>query len=116
TSLITAVMDATSYAEAARVLPLLSPARVGAISAIPASLSLCVDVAGGATATGTPVQPFPCNGTPAQQWTLGAGANFAQALGKCLDVVGGGTANDTRVQLWDCNGTEAQVWLKTPRN
>jgi beta-glucosidase len=72
--------------------------------------NLCVDVRAAATANGTPVQIYTCNGTNAQQWTTGAG-NTLQALGKCLDVAGAGTTNGTKVQLYDCNGTGAQVWV-----
>jgi lysophospholipase L1-like esterase len=72
----------------------------------------CVDVAGAATASGTPVQLYTCNGTDAQKWTLVPGAGGAiRALGGCLDVSNSGTANATKVQLWSCNGTVAQRWV-----
>lgn len=45
----------------------------------------CVDVAGAATVNGTAVQLYDCNGTTAQQWTVG-GDGTVRALGKCLDV------------------------------
>ncbi|MCS0637792.1 family 16 glycosylhydrolase [Streptomyces sp. LP05-1] len=69
----------------------------------------CLDVAGSATANGTPVQLYGCNGTAAQRWTVGADGTV-RALGKCLDAASAGTADGTRVQLWDCNGTGAQRW------
>ncbi|GGL64004.1 hydrolase [Streptomyces fumigatiscleroticus] len=69
----------------------------------------CVDVAAANSANGTPVQLYDCNGTAAQQWTVGSDGTI-RALGKCLDVAGGGTADGTLVQLWDCNGTAAQKW------
>jgi type 1 glutamine amidotransferase len=69
----------------------------------------CLDVDGAVSADGTTVQLYSCNGTGAQQWTVGTGGTL-QALGRCLDVSGGGTAAGTRVQLWTCNGTGAQVW------
>ncbi|HEY1179776.1 MAG TPA: PQQ-dependent sugar dehydrogenase [Phytomonospora sp.] len=69
----------------------------------------CADVAGAATADGTKVQLYDCNGTGAQQWTVTG--QTLKALGKCMDVAGGGTANGTKVQLWTCNGTGAQNWL-----
>jgi beta-glucanase (GH16 family) len=75
----------------------------------------CVDVAGANTANGTPVQLWDCNGTGAQNWTIG-GDGTIRALGKCLDVSGGGTANGTVVQLWDCNGTGAQQWRVSTAN
>ena len=69
----------------------------------------CVDVAGANTANGTPVDLYDCNGTAAQQWTVGSDGTI-RALGKCLDVTGGGTADGTTVQLYDCNGSAAQKW------
>ncbi|MER6560297.1 family 16 glycosylhydrolase [Streptomyces sp. NPDC001027] len=69
----------------------------------------CVDVAGAASANGTAVQLYDCNGTAAQQWSVGSDGTI-RALGKCLDVASGGTADGTAVQLWDCNGTAAQQW------
>ncbi|HET6860191.1 MAG TPA: family 16 glycosylhydrolase [Streptomyces sp.] len=69
----------------------------------------CVDVAGGATANGTPVQLWDCNGSSAQRWTVGDDGTI-RALGKCLDVTAAGTADGTPVQLWDCNGSAAQQW------
>ncbi|MER5449300.1 ThuA domain-containing protein [Streptomyces sp. NPDC002766] len=69
----------------------------------------CVDVAGGATANGTAVQLYDCNGTSAQTWTV-TGSGTLTAFGKCLDVTAAGTANGTKVQLYDCNGTGSQMW------
>ncbi|MEW2306459.1 ricin-type beta-trefoil lectin domain protein [Streptomyces sp. NPDC006655] len=73
----------------------------------------CVDVAGANSANGTPVQLYDCNGTAAQQWTVGSDGTI-RALGKCLDVTSGGTADGTPVQLYDCNGTAAQRWAVSP--
>jgi glucosylceramidase len=69
----------------------------------------CADVAGAATANGTAVDLYDCNGTAAQLWTAGTG-NSMQALGKCMDVTGASTANGALVQLYDCNGSGAQQW------
>ncbi|MGW5720898.1 ricin-type beta-trefoil lectin domain protein [Amycolatopsis sp. NPDC003865] len=69
----------------------------------------CVDVAGANNANGTAVQLYDCNGTSAQQWTVGSDGTV-KALGKCLDVTSAGTANGTPIQLWDCNGSTAQKW------
>ena len=47
----------------------------------------CLDVRGGGTADGTPVQIFDCNGTGAQQWFYtGSGAIANLGSGKCLDL------------------------------
>jgi glucose/arabinose dehydrogenase len=70
--------------------------------------SKCVDVAGSATADGTKIQLYTCNGTAAQTWTVTAAT--LRALGKCMDIAGGAVAAGTRVQLWTCNGTGAQTW------
>ncbi len=69
----------------------------------------CVDVAAASSANGTAIQLYTCNGTNAQQWTVGTDGTL-RALGKCADVTSGSTANGAKVQLWDCNGTGAQVW------
>ncbi|MEU6549518.1 family 16 glycosylhydrolase [Streptomyces sp. NPDC046915] len=87
----------------------------GTGSAIRGLAGKCVDVAGANSANGTPVQLYDCNGTAAQQWTVGADGTI-RALGKCLDVTGGGTADGTTVQLYDCNGSAAQKWAVSSAN
>ncbi|MDO0924556.1 family 16 glycosylhydrolase [Streptomyces sp. TG1A-8] len=69
----------------------------------------CVDVASASSANGTPVQLYDCNGSAAQQWTVGSDGTI-RALGKCLDVTGNGTADGSTVQLWDCTGGPNQKW------
>ena len=73
----------------------------------------CVDVAAASTANGAHVQLYDCNGTAAQQWTVGNADNSIRALGKCLDVTAASTANGAKVQLYDCNGSGAQQWTAT---
>ncbi|MFI1561938.1 ricin-type beta-trefoil lectin domain protein [Streptomyces sp. NPDC020490] len=72
----------------------------------------CVDVAGANPTNGTPVQLYDCNGTAAQQWTVGSDGTL-RALGKCLDVTDNGTADGSTVQLWDCTGGPNQKWTVT---
>ncbi|MGA5351585.1 lectin [Streptomyces thermodiastaticus] len=72
----------------------------------------CVDVAAADSANGTQVQLYDCNGTAAQQWTVGSDGTI-RALGKCLDVKDNGTADGTPVQLWDCTGGPNQKWVVT---
>jgi beta-glucanase (GH16 family) len=67
----------------------------------------CIDVPGANSADGTRLQIYDCNGTAAQQWTIGSD-NTVRALGKCMDAAAAGTANGTAVQLYTCNGTAAQ--------
>ncbi|MFI5929288.1 ThuA domain-containing protein [Micromonospora sp. NPDC051543] len=69
----------------------------------------CLDVRNSATADGTQIQIYTCNGSTAQTWTVTPNSTI-KALGKCLDVSGGGTADGTKIQLWTCNGTGAQNW------
>ncbi|MGC3861121.1 lectin [Micromonospora chersina] len=69
----------------------------------------CLDVRSGATADGTQIQLYTCNGSTAQTWTVTPNSTV-KALGKCLDVSGGGSADGTKIQLWTCNGTGAQNW------
>ncbi|MGB2570863.1 ThuA domain-containing protein [Micromonospora citrea] len=69
----------------------------------------CLDVRNGATADGTQIQIYTCNGSAAQTWTVTPNSTV-KALGKCLDVSGGGSADGTKIQLWTCNGTGAQNW------
>ncbi|MGV9423048.1 ricin-type beta-trefoil lectin domain protein [Streptomyces sp. NPDC003656] len=75
----------------------------------------CVDVAAANSANGTPVQLYDCNGTTAQQWTVGSDGTI-RALGKCLDVVSNGTADGSKVQLWDCTGGANQKWVVSSAN
>jgi hypothetical protein len=70
---------------------------------------LCLDDRSASTALFNPIQVYTCNGTNAQQWTVGSN-NTLQVLGMCLDVDGAGTANGTKVDLYTCNGTGAQTW------
>jgi glucosylceramidase len=72
----------------------------------------CVDVAGASSANGTAVQLYDCNGSSAQQWTVGTDGTI-RALGKCLDVTGQSTADGAQLQLWDCGGTANQSWSAT---
>ncbi|MEU7870830.1 ricin-type beta-trefoil lectin domain protein [Dactylosporangium sp. NPDC049140] len=83
-----------------------TPTRTGQITGLGGK---CVDVAGGGSANGTAVQLYTCNGTGAQQWTVGTDGTL-RALGKCLDVTGATATDGTKVQLYDCNGSAAQTW------
>jgi glucosylceramidase len=72
----------------------------------------CLDIAGANSADGTAVQVYDCNGTAAQQWTLGTDGTV-RALGKCLDVRDNSAANGARVQIWTCSGSANQRWTAT---
>ncbi|MFK0150452.1 RICIN domain-containing protein [Streptomyces sp. NPDC090493] len=86
-----------------------TPPPTGSTGQITGLGGKCVDVAAASSANGTAVQMYDCNGTTAQQWTVGSDSTV-RSLGKCMDLTAAGTANGTKVQLYDCNGTGAQVW------
>ncbi|MGW2858057.1 lectin, partial [Streptomyces sp. NPDC001215] len=88
-----------------------SPAAA-ATGAVTGLAGKCLDVAGANSADGTPVQLYDCNGTAAQQWTVGTDGTL-RALGKCLDVTGNSTADGARAQLWSCTGGANQKWTVT---
>ncbi|MFI5909967.1 ricin-type beta-trefoil lectin domain protein [Dactylosporangium sp. NPDC051541] len=67
----------------------------------------CIDIPGANPADGVRLQVYDCNGTGAQQWTIGSDGTV-RALGKCMDAAAAGTANGTAIQLYTCNGTNAQ--------
>ncbi|ANP50891.1 hypothetical protein J2Z21_005187 [Streptomyces griseochromogenes] len=88
-----------------------SPAQA-ATGAITGLAGKCLDIAGANSADGTAVQLYDCNGTAAQQWTVG-GDGTVRALGKCLDVTGNATADGAKAQLWSCTGGANQKWTVT---
>jgi hypothetical protein len=75
------------------------------------SLGKCLDVNGGATADGTKVQLWSCNGGNAQRWAAQSDGSLRNTpSGKCLDVSGNNSADGTVVHLWTCNGGANQKW------
>ncbi|MEV7289457.1 lectin [Streptomyces sp. NPDC093252] len=107
---LTAAVAATTLALAAGLLG-AAPAQA-ATGTITGLAGKCLDVAGANSADGTPVQLYDCNGTGAQQWTVGTDGTI-RALGKCLDVTGNSTANGATAQLWTCSGGANQQWTVT---
>ncbi|SDZ24593.1 PKD domain-containing protein [Micromonospora pattaloongensis] len=87
-----------------------TPPPTGGTGPIRGLAGKCLDVRNAATADGTQIQIYTCNGSGAQTWTVTSGGGPVRALGKCLDVSGGGSADGTKIQLWSCNGTGAQNW------
>ncbi|GAB3971622.1 ricin-type beta-trefoil lectin domain protein [Streptomyces sparsus] len=73
----------------------------------------CVDVKGGGTKEGTPIQLHDCNGTTAQSWKLHADGTI-RALGKCMDVQFARVENGTHVGLNNCHGAGNQLWERLP--
>ena len=75
-----------------------------------------LDVPGGQTANGTPVQVWDANGSAAnQQWRASQNGDGSYTLtniasGRVLDEPGGQTGNGTRMAIWDANGGANQHW------
>ncbi|WP_432932854.1 ricin-type beta-trefoil lectin domain protein [Microbispora sp. CA-135349] len=70
----------------------------------------CLDVPNAATANGTLLAIWDCNGGANQSWTYLSNGGLQVYGNKCLDVPGHATAAGTRVQIWDCNGGANQQW------
>ncbi|WP_274622913.1 chitosanase [Paractinoplanes aksuensis] len=88
----------------------LLPASAATAGPIKGLGGKCIDAASASSANGTAIQLYDCNGTGAQQWTVGNTDNSIRALGKCLDVTAAATTNGAKIQLYDCNNTNAQKW------
>lgn len=80
---------------------------------------LYLDVEGADFRSGTLVQAYSKNGTPAQQWdvqALSGGSVLASSVtikpfghsNLSLDISGNSSATGSRVQIWSANGTRAQ--------
>ncbi|MFJ3204649.1 ricin-type beta-trefoil lectin domain protein [Streptomyces sp. NPDC086989] len=71
----------------------------------------CLDVQGGGTGNGTPVETDACNCATAQQWQGRAdGSVLNPWSGRCPDARGVVDTNCTAVQLGDCYGSANQFW------
>ncbi|MBF4583864.1 ricin-type beta-trefoil lectin domain protein [Curtobacterium sp. VKM Ac-2865] len=76
------------------------------------TLGRCLDVNGNATANGTHVELYDCNGAGGQQWIVQPDGSIKNPQsGRCLDVPSGTTANATALQIYDCNGNAAQKFV-----
>ena len=69
----------------------------------------CLDDKSDSAADGNKIDIWNCNGSAAQNWTVGTDGTV-QINGKCLDVSGQGTGNGTKVDLYDCVGQANQQW------
>ena len=74
----------------------------------------CLDVTGGATADGTLVDLYTCNGTGAQAWVAQSdGALYNAQSGKCLDDTDYSILPGTQAQIWSCTGAANQEWNRS---
>jgi endoglucanase len=70
----------------------------------------CIDLNGSASANGSQVQLWDCNGGSNQRFTYTSSKQLTVYGNKCLDAYGRGTTNGTAVIIWDCNGQPNQQW------
>ncbi|MGW0193320.1 extracellular catalytic domain type 1 short-chain-length polyhydroxyalkanoate depolymerase [Nonomuraea sp. NPDC003201] len=68
----------------------------------------CLDVPNAATADGTAVQLWDCNGRDNQKWTATSAGEIRVYGNKCLDAAG--TGNGARIQIYSCWGGDNQKW------
>ncbi|KAJ3516408.1 hypothetical protein NLJ89_g1150 [Agrocybe chaxingu] len=83
-----------------------------------ANLLKCMDVRGAQFASGTAVQVYDCNDTPAQRWFITRGSTKVQLAGTnfCLDA-GSSPANGVGLKIWQCyDNLPAQQWHYTDDN
>jgi hypothetical protein len=80
----------------------------------------CLDVYGGAgaTADGTRVVQWACNGGTNQQWRIqDVGSGYLQVIArhsnKCLDVLNAATNDGAQAVQWTCGTGTDQQWLRT---
>ncbi|WP_082567476.1 arabinofuranosidase catalytic domain-containing protein [Pelomonas sp. Root1217] len=76
---------------------------------------LCLDDHNSATAAGSPVVQWTCNGSAAQQWNIVPAADGYVTIvnvksGLCLDDTDGKTAPGSTIQQYTCNGQAVQQW------
>ncbi|MBP0460042.1 RICIN domain-containing protein [Streptomyces montanisoli] len=84
---------------------------------VAANSGKCVDAASAATANGTAVQQYTCNGTTAQEWQLhpAADSGFYTIVNQngaqpAIDVDGPSTADGAKIHLWSDGGWSSQEW------
>ena len=78
--------------------------------------SRCMDVRGGSSDNGTPVQINTCNGTAAQQRTYDPSTGALKALGKCLASTDGGMVNGTNSSSGTARAAPAGNGRSSPDN
>ncbi|GII58410.1 hypothetical protein Pth03_67990 [Planotetraspora thailandica] len=97
--------------------PAQAAVPTGLTTVVNVSSGKCVDARAAATANGTAVQQYACNGTGAQLWQLqatGGGyyrVNVSTNTAQSWDVKDVSTADDAPIQLWNYVGGNNQQWL-----
>ncbi|MGW1051295.1 RICIN domain-containing protein [Streptomyces sp. NPDC002521] len=104
--------------------PLLRAAPAHAATALPsgyatvinAASGRCLDAKAAATANGTAVQQYACNGTTAQEWRFTDAGNGSVHIdnrndtSQVVDVTDVSTADNAPIQLWSYGGGAGQQW------
>ncbi|MFF4816089.1 ricin-type beta-trefoil lectin domain protein [Kitasatospora sp. NPDC001309] len=90
----------------------VAPSAPGAASVVRSRVdgNKCVDLNGGAAANGTAIQLYDCNGSSAQQFSLG-GDGTVRVLNGCMAPANAGTGNGAQMEYRTCDGTAAQKWI-----
>lgn len=112
--------DASGTPTSSLTAPTDAPLTSGVLNA--SSHNMCAEIRNAATTDGTAAQLNTCNGSNAQQFTLGTDNtdntkstnNSVHVLGKCLDIAGGATGNGSPVDLLTCNSGPSQQWVPGP--
>ncbi|MGJ5756505.1 ricin-type beta-trefoil lectin protein [Streptomyces puniciscabiei] len=88
----------------------------GFATVVNAASGKCLDAKAAATANGTAVQQYACNGTTAQQWSFtDAGSGYVHIdsrndTNQVVDVSDVSTADNAPVHLWSYGGGANQQW------
>jgi hypothetical protein len=108
---------------AASLALVLAPSATSAISSgttytvVNQNSGKCVDARAAATANGTAVQQYACNGTGAQQWRFTATSSgyfqvgVSTATGQVWDDSNVSSADGSLIHLWTYGGGTNQQWL-----
>jgi hypothetical protein len=75
---------------------------------------MCLDVANAATASGTKIQLYSCNGTPAQKWALAPGYSGTIMSAVAPNVCAASSVGQTGVQTQNPCMTQQQQWNWLP--
>jgi len=73
----------------------------------------CLDVTGGSSVPGTPIQLFRCYGSENQRFSYHSDSQELRAYRDtdlCLDTAGGAGNNGARLVIWPCTGASSQKW------
>jgi hypothetical protein len=114
--LLTTAPVSPASAAPARAATAQAALPTGFATVIDAASGKCLDAKAAATANGTAVQQYACNGTTAQQWSFtDAGDGYVRInnrndTNQVVDVSDVSTADSAPVHLWTYGGGANQQW------